>query len=72
MFISKSIFPFKNDFLGKKCSDEKQICLNLPDSFVDISLTNIIFRKYSKEKSSSELNLQLSFKYFAKFCFIPK
>ena len=35
-----------------------------------MSLTKSIFRKYLKENCSSELYLQLSFKYFPNLCFI--
>ena len=38
----------------------------VPDSFGYISLTKEIFRKYLKKNCSSELYLQLSFKYFVK------
>ena len=39
--------------------------------FGDISLTKAIFRKYLKENYSTELYLNLSFKYFANLYFIP-
>ena len=43
-----------------------------PDYFGDITLTKATFRKYLKEKYSSESNQQLSFKYFSKLCLIQK
>ena len=41
-------------------------------NFGDISLAKAIFGKYLKESYSSELNLQLSLKYFVNLYFIPK
>ena len=43
-----------------------------PDYLGDISLTKAHFVKYLKEKCSSELSLNISFKYLVKSCFIPK
>ena len=43
-----------------------------PDYFGDISLREAIIRKYLKENCSSELELQLPFKYFVNLCFFPK
>ena len=40
------------------------------DNFGDIGLTKATFRNYLKENCSSELYLQLSFKYFGNLCFI--
>ena len=45
---------------------------NLPDYFGGISLPKAIFWKYLMEKFSSELYLQLSFKYFSILCLILK
>ena len=46
--------------------------LQLESTFGGISITKAIFMKYLKESCSSELYLQLSFKYFSKLCVIPK
>ena len=40
--------------------------------FVDISITNAIFKKYLKERCSSELYVQISFKYLTNFWLTPK
>ena len=44
----------------------------LPDYNGGISLTKAMFKKYLKENCSSELYLQLSFKYFSNLSFILK
>ena len=41
-------------------------------NFADISLTKASSRRYLKESCSSELYLQLPFKYFLNLSFIPK
>ena len=46
--------------------------LQLESTFGGISLTKAIFRKYLKESCSSELYLQLSFKYLFNLYFILK
>ena len=43
-----------------------------PDNFGNIFLIKAIFRNNLKENCSSDLYLQLSFKYFGNLCFIPK
>ena len=40
--------------------------------FGDISLIKVVYRKYLKENCSSEPYPQLSVKYFANVCLIPK
>ena len=45
---------------------------NRPDNFENILPTKAYLGKHLKEKCSSEATKQLSFKYFAKFPFIPK
>ena len=42
------------------------------DYFAVISLTKAIFQYISMESRSSELYLQLSFKYYSNSCFIQK
>ena len=77
-FISDVKSRFASNFFHFLNLDKTNLtdsCLLQPEpprNFGDISLTKAILRKYLKENCSLELHLQLSFKYFANLCFIPK